>query len=108
MAKIIPESRHEEFVRLWGDMTASGGYLREYFGVSWESMEATRIHLGLQTRPNKTHQCWEPGPEEIESRAAEARAKWGVHRELGRQSSVSRQRAEVKTYNYDRRTGIFT
>lgn len=104
---LIPAIRHAEFIELWNDETATGGYIRERFGVSWKVMEATRLALGLPQRPNKGHQHWVPLPMEIEQRAAEARAKWSLGREVSRQTAKSSQRYELPVFSYDGRTASF-
>lgn len=103
MKQLIPAIRHAEFVELWNDRTATGGYIREFFGVSWCVVESTRLALGLPQRPSRSHDHWEPTEAEIEQRAAEARAKWSHDRELSRQSAGSRRRYEVPVYSIDQR-----
>lgn len=108
MASYIPESRYAEFIECWNDETATGGYIRERFGVSWAVMERTRLELGLPQRSSRSHLHWTPLPMEIEQRAAEARAKWGGKRERSRQTSQSTQRFELPVYSYDRKTMSFS
>lgn len=105
---ILGRDKYHEFVALWNDHTATGGYIREHFGISYKAMEALRLELGLPERPNKSHEAWEPTPEEIETRAREARARWTDARRLKSETGRSRRSVEIRQFSYDRKTMSFT
>lgn len=104
---MIPECRHDEFRALWLDETASSGYIREVFKVSWKTVDNTRRFLGLPEREHRNCFVWAPSESEIEERAAEMRARWSPAVRDSR-SSDRVQRVEVQSFNYDRRSMSFS
>lgn len=106
---MLPAEKHQEFRDLWADQTASTGYIREYFGVSWSVVQATRAHLGLPERANRTTFVWAPTEDEIVERAAQCRAKWSDQvRESHATARTARVRADVKRFTFDRKTMSFS
>lgn len=104
---MIPAEKHEEFARLWNDLTATQGYIRERLGVRYSDIEATRAFLGLPERPPVNRVAWEPNPEEIEQRSAECRSEWTRYGEGSRRTASSKQPFTVKSYTFDRRSMSF-
>lgn len=106
---MLPPDQHDEFRAMWLDATASTGYIREYFGVSWKTIDATRQHLGLEVREHRTTLVWVPSPEEIVERASQARERWSKLVRSGRASAeTATPRVEIKQFCYDGRSMTFS